>query len=373
MKNKTLTIGIATKDGGYLLRHDESREKWETGKAFLPGENINRIIADSDGHMYAATLSEGVFASEDQGETWKPSSRGLHVRKVWTLENDPHNKGTLYAGTHYGHLFRSVDYGHHWDEVVGLHNAPDRGKWGVDWGHGTTGLTIHTVRVDPRKRGRIFIIASGTGAYRTEDDGETWELIRNGVRDSCPIGSLENPFAKDGSSPEERLKEHLEQVHACFHKLVLSPSSDNVYLQDHCGVYISANSGDLWRDISPGSNLRFGFPVDIVENRGNNLFVIPVPEQDEMCMDHNVCIRGQLSVYRSRDSGNTWNQLSDGLPKNVHTNVLRDSFTHDSLESPGLYFGTTTGQVYASTDLGDTWREIADGLGRIQGVTAMAI
>lgn len=370
MTDESFVLGVSTKSGAYLLRSDGNRKDWEVGKRLFPEENVNRIIAASDGKMYMATLSEGVFTSEDRGITWKPSSRGLHVRKVWSLEADPHHQGTVYAGTHYGHLFKTTNSGENWEEVVGLHHAPGREQWGVDWGYGTTGLTIHTIRVDPKKEGRMVIITAGTGAYRTEDNGETWELIKNGVNAYCPVGSLENPYTKKDSTPEERLKEHLEQVHSCFHKLILSPSSDRIYLQDHCGVYISENNGNVWKDISPADNLRFGFPIDLIENGSTNIFVIPVPDREDICKDHNVCIRGQLSVYRSSDNGRNWEHLTNGLPENVHTNVLRDSFSHDG---KGLYFGTTTGEVYASTDLGETWSKIADGLGRVQGITAMSL
>lgn len=371
MTDNSLMLGVATKNGAYLIKPDSERGNWDVSEPFLANENVNRIIADSNGRMYAATLTEGVFASDDRGKTWKPSSRGLHVRKVWSLESDPHHKGVIYAGTHYGHLFKTVDSGHNWEEVTGLHSAPNRDKWGVDWGYGTTGLTIHTIRADPKKDGRIFIITSGTGAYRTEDGGETWSLLKNGINLACPIGAQENPYTKKGSTPEERLREHLDSVHSCFHKLILSPSSDRVYLQDHCGVYVSENNGDLWKDISPGTDLRFGFPVDLVENGKKSVFVIPVPDNPEICEDHNVCIRGQLSVYRTDDSGKTWSSHTNGLPGNVHTNVLRDSFSHDSLPKPGLYFGTTTGEVYSSLDLGESWGKIAGNLGRIQGVTAL--
>ena len=50
-------------------------------------------------------------------------------------------------------------------------------------------------------------------------------------------------------------------------------------------------------------------------------------------------------------------------------NVLRDAMAVDSLDSCGVYFGTTGGQVYASADAGDTWtadraRSAAGAVGR---------
>jgi len=66
--------------------------------------------------------------------------------------------------------------------------------------------------------------------------------------------------------------------------------------------------------------------------------------------------RGKLRVYRSRTGGNEWEPLTKGLPQSdCYVNVLRDAMAVDSLDSCGVYFGTTGGQVYASSDAGDNW------------------
>ena len=59
-------------------------------------------------------------------------------------------------------------------------------------------------------------------------------------------------------------------------------------------------------------------------------------------------------------------------PDSVHTGVLRDAMAHDTNREPGVYIGTSTGEVYASTNLGESWKKIASGLGRIQGITAFS-
>ncbi|TLY14768.1 MAG: hypothetical protein E6K84_01615, partial [Thaumarchaeota archaeon] len=124
-------VGVGTQTGGYLLVSDSSPKGWKRVGPFLKGESVNSISFDSkNGIFYAASLTEGVFTSKDFGKTWRPSSRGLHVRKVWTIEVDPNKPANLYAGTHYGHLFRSNDGGENWSEVAGLHGAPKRNDWG---------------------------------------------------------------------------------------------------------------------------------------------------------------------------------------------------------------------------------------------------
>ncbi|MEM0155882.1 MAG: hypothetical protein QW597_04695 [Thermoplasmataceae archaeon] len=367
MSRKDVMVVVSTQKGGVVLQSDEDRDQWYNGDRFLADEDVNKVITDSSGRMYAATLSEGVFTSEDSGKTWKPSSRGLNVRKVWSLAEDVHEKGVVYAGTQYGHLFRSDNAGRNWTEVVGLHEAPGRKEWGVDWGFGTTGLTIHTIISDPEKSKRIFIIASGKGIYRSDDAGNTWSILKEGLKDSCPVSNADLAPGIPNEERKVKMKEHLESVHSCSHKIVISPNNHaTIYQQNHCGVYVSNDFGNTWTDISPGNDMRHGFPIDAVHE---NVFVIPSGQG--ICDEHNSCIQGQLSVYTTPDSGKQWKKETQGLPGNVHTAVLRDSFSHDSLRVPGVYFGTTTGEVYCSTDLGNSWRQVASGLGRIQGITAL--
>jgi hypothetical protein len=61
--------------------------------------------------------------------------------------------------------------------------------------------------------------------------------------------------------------------------------------------------------------------------------------------------------------------MRDGLPQvNAHLGVLRQGMTIDAHDTPGVYFGTSTGQVFASADEGETWGEIASYLPSISSV-----
>jgi len=79
-------------------------------------------------------------------------------------------------------------------------------------------------------------------------------------------------------------------------------------------------------------------------------------------------------VYRSRSAGNEWEALTNGLPqRDCYVNVLRDAMAVDSLDSCGIYFGTTGGQVYASADAGDTWNAIARDLPAVLSVEVQTL
>ena len=83
---------------------------------------------------------------------------------------------------------------------------------------------------------------------------------------------------------------------------------------------------------------------------------------------------GKLRVYRSRTGGNEWEALTNGLPQsNCFVNVLRDAMAIDTLESPGIYFGTTGGQVYGSADAGDSWAPIVRDLPAVYSVEVQTL
>ncbi len=365
-----VVVAVGTTRGGFLLSSNSSRKTWRRSSPFLKGESVNNFAySPTDGKLYAATLTEGMFVSKNLGKTWTPINNGLHVRKAWTVAVDPKDPSILYAGTHYGHLFRSGNGGEVWEEVTGLFTAPKRNEWGIDWALGTTGLCIHTVRIDPRNNKRLYIVVSGNGPYRSDDRGETWRLMQNGVLDTCPVGANSNAPDSPKNEKTSQLEKHLQQVHVCTHKLVISPRTPNlVYQQNHCGVYRSQDGGERWTDVSPSDSLRHGFAIALVENGDQSLYVVPAFQN--ICKEHNSCVRGELAAYRTQSGGSKWEKLSTGLPKKVHNCVLRDSMAADQLQPSGLYFGTTTGEVYGSNDGGDTWSDLVKGAGRVQGLVS---
>jgi photosystem II stability/assembly factor-like uncharacterized protein len=355
-------VTVATEKGGYILSSDPTRKSWKRTGPLLKKESVNSMTYNPKRReLYAATLTSGVFVSRDMGRTWKQINDGLHVKKVWTIEVDPKNASRLYAGTHYGHLFRSEDAGASWSEVTGLHTAPGRNEWGVDWAFGTTGLTIHTIRLHPTKN-RIYVVASGKGLYRSDDGGEKWSVLKSGVVSGCP------------ATEKKDLEQHLEQVHTCTHKVSVSRENPDVlYQQNHCGVYVSTDGGDAWSDISPSRKLRHGFSIVLVggeETKGETAFTVPAFQG--ACKKHNSCIVGPLAAYRFSSESGEWKKLTGGLPPDVHTCVLRDAMATDSMDygDTGVYFGTTTGEVYGTIDDGRSWNLLSHELGRIQGVSS---
>jgi photosystem II stability/assembly factor-like uncharacterized protein len=83
---------------------------------------------------------------------------------------------------------------------------------------------------------------------------------------------------------------------------------------------------------------------------------------------------GHAGVWRTQDAGSSWQRLDEGLPhEDAFLGVLRAGMAIDREDTPGLYFGTSTGQVYASVDEGESWNEIASYLPSISSVEVAVV
>ena len=129
-----------------------------------------------------------IRTSDDFGATWSaperqnvrfPEGSGLALQQVWQIEPGPESEpGLMWAGVEPACLFESRDSGDSWSPVDGLLKHEHRPKWQPGGG----GLCLHTIIPDPANRQRMVIAMSTGGVYRTEDGGANWRPRNTGVR-----------------------------------------------------------------------------------------------------------------------------------------------------------------------------------------------
>jgi hypothetical protein len=142
-----------------------------------------------------------------------------------------------------------------------------------------------------------------------------------------------------------------------------------MYQQNHVGVHRSDDGGHSWSEITDGLPSEFGFAAAAHPHDRDSFYVIPLDPGHARCMPE-----GRAAVWRTSDGGESWRRLDRGLPQHeAHLGVLRAAMAIDGFEVPGLYFGTSTGQVFASADEGESWNEIASYLPPIWSVEVAAI
>jgi photosystem II stability/assembly factor-like uncharacterized protein len=361
-----VVVMVGTMKGAFLLRADAERKHWDVGGPYFPGRAVYAFAYDDRNgrsRVWAAVNSmhwgSYLSSSDDFGQTWSepeaynikfPAEADASVKQIWQIAlGSSDEPDTLYCGVEPAALFKSTDAGATWSLVQGLYDHPHRPLWQPGGG----GLCLHTILPDPANSKRIHIAISTGGVYRTDDGGASWQPRNLGVRAQfLPEGQQYPEFGQ------------------CVHKIVAHPSnSDRMFLQNHWGLYRSEDAGDSWTDIANGVPSDFGFAMEIDNQDPNTVFIVPLESDEFRCTPE-----AKLRVYRTRNGGDSWEPLTNGLPQeNAFETILRDGMTGDKASPMGLYFGTRSGKLYGSNDTGESWAAIMEGLPAVVCVTSAVI
>jgi photosystem II stability/assembly factor-like uncharacterized protein len=361
-----------TRKGAFILTSDEGRQKWDISGPHFAGWEIFHLKGspvDPD-RIYASQTStwfgQVVMRSDDGGRNWSPvgnefkyaTEPGTHLwydgtphpwefARVWHMEPSLTDPDTVYAGVEDAAIFRSTDGGVSWQELTGLRTHGSS----TGWMPGAGGMGVHTIIQDAANPGRIYVAISAAGVFRSDDSGQTWSPMNKGLHSK----DLPNPDAEVGH---------------CVHRITMHPSRpETLFMQKHWDVMRSDDAGGSWQEVSGNLPSDFGFPIDVHAHEPETIYVVPI-----LSDSYHYPPDGKLRVYRSKTGGNEWEPLTNGLPQeNCYVNILRDAMAVDSLDSCGVYFGTTGGQVYASPDSGDNWSAIAQNLPPVLSVEVQTL
>ena len=368
----SVRVLVGTRKGGFVLTSDGKRKDWKIDGPYFAGWEIYHIKGSpADPNRIYASQTSGWFGqilqrSDDGGTTWEPvdnrfvyeGQAGTHLwydgtphpwefARVWHLEPSANDPDLLYAGVEDAALFRSTDGAKSWEELPALRRHPSAGSWQP----GAGGMCLHTILVDPRDPSRIFAAISAAGVFRSDDAGASWRPINRGLKSD----GIPDPNAEVGH---------------CVHRIAQHPRRpETLFMQKHWDVMRSDDGGENWREVSGNLPTDFGFPIDVHAHEPETIYVVPIKSDSE-----HFPLDGRLRVYRSRTGGDEWEALTNGLPQqNCYVNVLRDAMSVDSLDSCGIYFGTTGGQVYVSPDSGESWTAIARDLPAVLSVEVQTL
>ena len=355
------TILVGTTKGAFLA-------DGETGAVrgpFCHGWPINHVVADrGTGTIFAAGgndfFGSGVFRSGDGGETWTLAKFSKGQMDDW-FAGDPET-AAMFGWTPMAPLFEGVD------AIWSLHAA----------------------------HGRVWAGAKPANLYVSDDGGETWaindafagfegrdtwgggaaglvlhSLVTDpGIPKKMWLGvSAEGVFATEDGGGSWSRRNRLSNAEACeghdhpaaprdgeighcVHNIARA-SDGRLYQQNHHGVWRSRDEGRSWDDVTAGLPSTFGFPIGVHPTDPDTIWTIPLNGDSQGRFPPDA----KPAVWRSRDGGDSWEACREGLPARGWFTVLRQAMAVHAGATPEVWFGTNTGSLFVSRDAGETWEE----------------
>ncbi len=352
--SKTL-LTVATRKGAFILESDDRRD-WTLRGPYCEGWPVYHAIYDpTTGDIYAAAASEwhgsSVWRSPDLGETWEMSSEGLSYgdedgRKISKVSTLARAGDRLLVGVEAPGIFESRDNGKTWSllsTLSGQHGSEALGRPGEPASRPPRNLGL---RHRPRRLRQL--LRDRAGSRRVRDRGR--RLVVDAAQQR-PAPRLAAPTTRTSAS-------------ACTSSSARS-DPQRMYQQNHVGMHRSRRRRQVvdrdHRRTAGRLRLRGGRPSprhrDVLRRPGRRR---PRPD-DARGQGHGLAharCRLELAADAQRPAA------GERPPRRP---APGDDDGHARV-TPGVYFGSSTGQVFASADEGDTWSEIASYLPSISSV-----
>jgi photosystem II stability/assembly factor-like uncharacterized protein len=189
------------------------------------------------------------------------------------------------------------------------------------------------------------LYAGGNHVFRTRDEGMSWQAI-------SPDLSLNDKSRQGHSGGDITAESAGAEVHATCACIVESPHRQGeIWATTDDGlVHVTRNSGASWQNVTPPGLSELAY-VGCVEVSAHDADTVYVSATRYKLGDY------RPYLYRTRDSGRSWQSIADNFPDNEITRVIRADRVR-----PGLLFvGTETGITFSMDD-GESWHRMRGGL-----------
>lgn len=331
------------KEAGGFFKSTDGGRKWRESSE-LKNEALHSLIqSESNPSVLIAGTFNGMFRSNDSGETWKqlPTSTTPGLVHVESLAIDPRTTDTIYAGTWYL-PYKSTDGGQSWKSIKnGIIDDSD----------------IFAIDIDPRDANHI-IASACSGIYESRNAGERWEKVQ-GIpsqsrrtraivqHPSIPglvfAGTTEGFWRSDrGGAPDSWMVTTSRQLE--INSISIHPSRPNtIYIgTNNYGVMVSNDAGKTFLPTNGGYSGRFANVIVADREDPNRIYAATI----------NTTTGGGF-FFVSTDNGGSWRPSMRSMP----SRLIVYSIVQDSRDANIIYLGTNLG-VYRSLDRGVSWAPV---------------
>ena len=338
---QTLYVGAHRhKEPGGFFKSTDGGLTWRESVQ-LKNEAVHSLAqAEADPNTLIAGTFNGIFRSDDSGETWQqlPTYSTAGLVHVESLAIDPRTANTIYAGTWYL-PYKSVDGGQTWRSIKnGIIDDSD----------------IFAIDIDPRDPNHI-IASACSGIYESKTAGESWRKVQGipsqsrrtrAIMQHPSVGGLVFAGTTEGFWRSERGGDSDSWMVTTSRQLEINsiavhPSRpDMIYIgTNNYGVMISNDGGKTFVPTNGGFSGRFANAILADREMPNRIYASTI----------NTATGGGF-LFVSNDNGESWRPSMRSMPSRLITYAI----LQDTRDPNLIYLGTNLG-VYRSVDSGVSW------------------
>ena len=328
--------------GGFFKSIDGGRT-WRLSKE-LKNEALHSLDqSKSDPDVLIAGTFNGIFRSDDSGESWQtlPTHNTAGLVHVESLAIDPRTPDIIYAGTWYL-PYKTTDGGKTWNSIKnGIIDDSD----------------IFAINIDPRDPNHV-IASACSGIYETRNAGDSWRKVQGipsqsrrtrailqhpSVAGLVFAGTTEGFWRSErGGDADSWMVTTSRQLE--INSITVHPTRpETIYIgTNNYGVMISHDSGKSFLPTNAGYSGRFANTIVADREMPNRIYAATI----------NTATGGGF-LFTSNDNGQSWRPSMRNMPPRLITySILQDT------ENPEvIYLGTNLG-IYRSVDRGASWAPV---------------
>ncbi len=273
--------------------------------------------------VYVGSLDDGLYASDDGGETWRHDDEGLADRRVMSVAVSPsHQEGgvsVVYAGTEPSNLYRSMDGGHGWQLLPALRELPSEPNWSFPprpWTH-----HVRTIALHPTDPSWLAVGIELGGVMRSRDGGDSWQ-------------------------------DHNPQAHSDAHQLLTHPlAPERIYETAGQGIARSEDLGESWDRIDDGLDRHYAW-AEAIDSVDPDLWYVSVSRSPFAAHGNG---DGEARLLRSRGDGFTPIDEWGDTPE-----LRRMPYSMATMpgESEYLLVALRGGTLLITPDAGESWSQL---------------
>lgn len=308
----------AAMTGGLLVVSGEPGD-WQARERFDRGDLMCfDASADAPERLFCGTFEEGLWRSEDGGDTWERVGDETLEERVMAVTVDPHDPDRVWAGTEPSRVYLSEDGGDSWTEKPGLTDLPSADRWYFpprpDTHH------VRWIEVDPGDPDHLYVGIEAGALVQTHDAGETWE----------------------DRVPDSRVDNHSLRTHPDAPERAWAVAGD--------GYAETYDDGETWVHPQEGLGHRYCWSL-AVDAADPDLVLLSSASGARTAHTYETA---DSYVYRKRE-GEPWERLDDrGVP--TGEGVIRAELAAGLVG--GEFYACNNHGVFRTTDAGDDWTQV---------------